>query len=81
MKNTSALTLEFIRLRKRVFVLYFSTSLLPSYFPTGGGGGDHTPPEITCPSSKTVFANYQGQAYVHYNLPVALDGNKPDGVT
>lgn len=50
-------------------------------FPTGGGGGDHTPPEITCPSSKTVFANYQGRAYVYYNLPVALDGNKPDGVT
>lgn len=58
-----------------------STSLLPSCFPTGGGGGDHTPPEITCPSSKTVFANYQGRAYVYYNLPVALDGNKPDGVT
>lgn len=64
-----------------MFVLCLSTSIPPSCFPTGGGGGDHTPPEINCPSSKTVFANYQGQAYVYYNLPVALDGNKPDGVT
>lgn len=58
-----------------------SSDKLTSCFPTGGGGGDHTPPEITCPSSKTIYADYQGQAYVYYNLPVALDGNKPDGVT
>ncbi|XP_062567668.1 LOW QUALITY PROTEIN: uncharacterized protein LOC134229901 [Saccostrea cucullata] len=47
----------------------------------GGDDGDHTPPDISCPSNKYVYAGYTGRAQVWYNLPTATDGGSHDGIT